>query len=403
MDIFVARQPIFDRNRQVVAYELLYRSGRLQGVGGDPESIARKMVNNTMLGFGLDTLIGSLPGLFPASREFLCEEAYTVLPPKQAVLTIPRGVMADPVFVEACRRAVNAGYRLALAEFMPDAGHADLLPLLAFVKTSYLANSPEERAHLLQRSAGLELRVITEHVLTYPDFQGALDEGGQLFLGNFFSQPELLSEKDIVVNDLRMAQLVAEIHKDELDIEALEHLIKSEVGLSLKLLRYLNSAGLGWRHEVTTIGQALRVLGARPTRKWASLVAMTMVGDHKPRELLQTSLLRGQLCEEIGAMVLGDSRRPELFLVGLLSSLDALLDKPLPILLEQMRLGKEITATLLGDPTPLRDCLTMTIAYDQGDWATLDPIAERLGIDTTLLPVAYHRTVEWVGEVMQAA
>ncbi len=403
MDIFVSRQPLFDRQRHVVAYDLHYRTGRLQAVGGNPDDIARKMVNNTMLGFGLDTLIGGLPGIFPGSRQFLVEDQYQVLPPKQTIVMLPRGVPGDPDVVEACLRAIAAGYQLALAAFDPANGHERLLPHMRYVKASWLATPVEQRQALLAHAPRHNLQVVMEHVGDYAAFGAATIEGAHLFQGSFFCEPELLTEKDIAVSGIRMAQLVAEVNRPELDVDELEKLIKSEVALSLKLLRYLNSAGLGWRHEVTTIGQALRVLGQRPTRKWASLVAMTMAGDHKPKELMQTSLLRAQLCEEIGAMVLGDSRRPELFLVGLLSTLDALLDRPMPILLEQMKLGKELTATLLGDPTPLQACLELTIAYDQGDWNKVDTLCAQLGLDPTILPVAYHRTVSWVGEVMQAA
>ncbi len=403
MDIFVARQPIFDRQRHVVAYELNYRTGRLQGVGAKPDDVARKMVNNTMLGFGLETLIGGLPGIFPASREFLVEDQYLVLPPKQVVLSLPRSVPGEPDVVEACLRATAAGYQLALAGYDAGNGHDRLLPHLRYAKASWLATPAADRKALANGLMGSDTRVVFEHVGNYADFEAAAAEGALYFQGSFFCEPELLHEKDIAASGIQLARLVAEVNRPELDVDKLENIIKGEVALSLKLLRYLNSAGLGWRHEVTTIGQALRVLGQKPTRKWASLVAMTLAGEHKPKELMQTSLLRGQLCEEIGALVLGDSRRSELFLVGLLSSLDALLDRPMPILLEQMRLGKEIVATLLGDETPLRACLNLTIAYDQGDWTTVDSLSATLGIDPTILPVAYHRTVAWVSEIMQAA
>jgi EAL and modified HD-GYP domain-containing signal transduction protein len=403
MDIFVARQPIFDRQRHVVAYELNHRAGRLQGVGGKPDEVARKMVNNTMLGFGLEALIGGLSGIFPASRQFLLEDHYQVLPPRQVVLNLPRSVSGDPELVEACLRATAAGYQLALAGYDQSNGHDHLLPHLSYAKASWLATPPAERKALAARLMGGACRLVVEHVGNYADFEAASAEGALYFQGSFFCEPELLHEKDIGVSGIQLAQLVAEVNRPDLDVDRLEAIIKGEVALSFKLLRYLNSAGLGWRHEVTTIGQALRVLGQNTTRKWASLVAMTMAGDHKPRELMQTSLLRAQLCEEVGALALGDSRRSELFLVGLLSTLDALLDRPMPILLEQMKLGREIVNTLLGDETPLRTCLDLTIAYDKGEWAKVDSLAGTLGIDPAILPVAYHRTVSWVAEVMQAA
>ena len=145
-----------------------------------------------------------------------------------------------------------------------------------------------------------------------------------------------LTEKDIPASKTGLLRLLMEINRPEIDFDRLEELIKSDVALSVRLLRFLHSAGFGWRHEVNTIGQALRVLGERPARKWASLVALTLIGEDKPPELLQTTLVRAQLCEQLGAEAALPEREADLFLVGLLSTLDAMLDRPMDEVLAQL-------------------------------------------------------------------
>jgi EAL and modified HD-GYP domain-containing signal transduction protein len=168
----------------------------------------------------------------------------------------------------------------------------------------------------------------------------------------------------------------------------------------VKLLRYLNSAGFGWRHEVTTIRQALRILGERPMKKWASLVALTMLGEDKPVELVVTSMVRAQFCEQIGLAGALPGREADLFLAGLLSTLDALLDQPMEQVLSKMAVPADIKATLLGRPTRLAEVLALATAYDRGDWERVGGIAQGLGVPDASLPGLYRQSIDWVTKIL---
>src|SRR5690606_35565579 len=256
-----------------------------------------------------------------------------------------------------------------------------------------------QRQAVARRLRGDGRQLLAKHLTSYPDFYEAQAAGFEYFQGPFFCEPEVFTTRELNATSHSLAMLIAEVNRQDLDLEALEELIRRDVALSVKLLRYLQSAGLGWRHEVSTIGQALRILGQQPTRKWASLVAMTMIPTDKPRELFTTSLVRAQFCEEIGAPRLGESKRAELFLVGLLSTLEALLDRPMSMLTSGMGLSHEATAALLGEESPLTPWLQLAVAYDQGEWDTVDHHATLLGIESAALPEAYPRTIGWVAEV----
>jgi c-di-GMP-related signal transduction protein len=404
MDIQVARQPIFDRDRRVVAYELLFRSGLENSFGlNSPDTASVQMLDTTLLGFGLDALLGEHSGFFNASRNFMLDGHWGLLPPARAVIEILEIVEPDADIVAACMAAKRAGFRIALDDFVFRPEYEPLLAHADLIKVDFLATEREERVALGRRYADQGIMMLAEKVETHEEFQEALDAGYSLFQGYFFCRPEMVHGKDVGATKSSLAMLICEVNRPEFDFDSVEKIIKHEVALSVKLLRYLRSAGFGWRHEVTTIAQALRILGERATRKWASLVALTMLGDDKPQELVTASLIRAQFCEELGAKLAGGDRSADLFLVGLLSTLDAMLDRPLNTLLDEMSLKDDVTNALRGEDSILSECLALVIAYDRGDWDVVDGLSAKIGVDPATLPGAYSRSVEWVGDLFTSA
>lgn len=403
MNLFVARQPIFDRRREVVAYELLFRSS-LENVFGlnDPNVASLQMMDTTLLGFGLDSLVGDKDAFFNVSREVMTKEHWAVLPPARTVIELLETVEPDGEVAAACAAARKTGYRLALDDFVFRPEYEALLPFSNYIKIDFLVTRGEERAEVVRKFAGRGIHMLAEKVETYEDFRDGLAAGYEYFQGYFFCKPEMVTGKDVSALKASLVLLIQEVNRPELDFDGLEALIKREVALSVKLLRYLHSAGFGWKHDVSTIGQALRVLGERATRKWASLVALTMIGDDKPQELVTTSLVRGQFCEELGAIASLPDRQADLFLVGLLSTLEALLDRPIDQLLAQMSVSDEISHALRDGDNLLGDTLRLAIAYDRADWERVEILAGRAAIAEARLPEAYRRAVEWVTAVVAA-
>ncbi len=401
MDIFVARQPIFDRRRTVVGYELLFRSS-LQNVFGqnDPNKASLKMMDTTLLGFGLDALVGDKPAFFNASRDVLLKEHWAVLPPGRAVIEVLETIEPDAEVAAACRTIRDAGYRLALDDFVFRPEYEALLPFASIIKVDFLVTRGPERADLVRRFAPRGITMLAEKVETYEEFHAGLADGYELFQGYFFCKPEMVTGKDVPPIKASLVRLITEVNRPDLDFEALEGIIKREVALSVKLLRYLHSAGFGWRHDVTTISQALRVLGERPTRKWASLVALTLIGEDKPVELVVTSLVRAQFCEELGAAGALPETVADLFLTGLLSTLDGLLDQPLDQVLDQMAISDDIRHALLGGDNHLGDTLALATAYDRADWKRVEQLAARIAFPARQVPEAYARAVEWVYQIL---
>jgi c-di-GMP-related signal transduction protein len=398
-DIFVARQPIFNGDRRVTAYELHHRTGRLPGFRDGQNPVASiQLLDHAILGIGLDPLIGQKLGLLTVPAAAMVGGQVTALPTDRIVLHIHAPDSDDPALSEACRAAKASGFRIAITEGASETSPA-LLEQADYVSVDFRRYAGEQRQAAGERLRGNGRQLLAKHLTSYADFYEAQAAGFEYFQGPFFCEPELFTTRELNATSHSLAMLIAEVNRPELDLDQLEELIRRDVALSVKLLRYLKSAGFGWRHEVSTIGQALRILGQQPTRKWASLVAMTMIPVAKPRELFTTSLLRAQFCEEIGTPTLGESKRAELFLVGLLSTLEALLDRPMSMLTQGMGLSHEATAALVGEASPLTPWLQLSVAYDQGEWDTVDRLAGTLGVEPAALPEAYHRTIAWVADV----
>lgn len=406
MDIFATRHPIFDQARSVVAYELVFRQGLLMGFAGRTvDRDERRMLDAALQGFGLDRLAGNRPAVLRASAEFLHQGHWGAIPGDRVILRVrpdTTGSVSREELESAILAAKGNGHRIALSADTTDGADLVPLPLADYVFVDYSSATADRRAALAKAYGRTGTVLVAEKVVTHDQFREATTLGYHQFQGYFFCEAEVFTGGDIAASGATLAQLIAEVNRTDIDLDKLEELIKRDVALSVRLLRYLQSAGLGWRHQVTSIGQGLRVLGHRSVRKWASLTAYTLIASDKPSELITTSLVRAQLCEELGAQKLGDSMRSELFLVGLLSTLEALLDRPIEVLLADMPLAREVADTLLGVRTPMSDYLDLTLAYERGEWDRVDGLMHSLGIEGPALPEAYGRTLTWVGQLAAA-
>jgi c-di-GMP-related signal transduction protein len=227
-------------------------------------------------------------------------------------------------------------------------------------------------------------------------------EGFTHFQGFFFCEPEILSSADVPAFKRNCVRFMAELHRPELDFDKLEVIIKQEVALAVKLLRYLNSAGFGWRHEITSIKHALRVLGERAARKWCSLMALTVLGEDKPAQMVITSLVRAQFAEQVGREAGLGSRDVDLFLIGMLSTLDGLLGRPMAEALSHIPVSSEIRDTLLGRRTSLSAVWSLVLCYERAEWDRLKELADVADVSVGRLPSLYRNSVQWVDRIFKS-
>ncbi len=399
----MARQPILDRRQGIYGYELLFRSGldtTLHAANQDQASF--EMLHTSLLGFGLDTLLGDKLGFVNASREVLLQEFYLVLPRERTIIELVENVQPTPEVIEACHGLKRAGYRLALDDFVRRPEMAPLAELADVIKVDFPRTGEAERRAIVREFGPRRAQLVAEKVETREQFAAAMGEGFTHFQGYFFCEPEILSASDVPAFKRNCVRFMAELHRPDLDFDKLEAIIKQEVALAVKLLRYLNSAGFGWRHEITSIKHALRVLGERATRKWCSLMALTVLGEDQPAQMVITSLVRAQFAEQVGREAGLGSRDVDLFLIGMLSTLDGLLGRPMDEALTHIPVSSEIRDTLLGRRTSLSAVWALVLCYERAEWDRLKGIADAADVSVGRLPSLYRNSVQWVDRIFRA-
>ena len=405
MDVFVARQAIFDRQLQVYAYELLSRSC-LNGATSEANDLSASLqvITNSFLSLGVENVLAGKRAFVNFPRELLQDKRALLLPPKTTVIEILETVKPEPAVLTACRALRKKGYTLALDDFIPDHGWADFVKLVDIIKVDFRATPPAERRALVTRYAPWGIRLLAEKVETRAEFREARDMGYHYFQGYFFARPVTLARHEIPVCKLSHLRILEQIHRPELDYPAIEKLIRREVSLASKLLRFINSALFSWSRPVQSIVQALTQMGDLSIRTWVSLAALPSLMVDKPDELMRTALVRARFCELLAPHAGLGNRTSDLFLIGLFSLLDAMLDRPLAETLAEIKLRGEIARVLLDQAapgSPMAAVYALIRQYEAGEWDALAATAGRLNLSREIIPELYLDSVAWSEQVFR--
>jgi len=403
-DIFVARQPIFDDRQRVFAYELLFRSGpeNCFTPGRSPELQTSHVISNGMF-IGLATLTDNKPAFVNFSRDALVGGLALALPPKEIVVEVLGSVTADDETIDACRKLKKAGYRLALDDFADVPERSPLVAFADFIKVDVRATPQEAGAAIARKFRDGALRIVAEKVESRDDLQAAKVQGYDFFQGYFFSRPVMVSSRQIPAFRLNYLRLLAELNRPDTDMRRLEEVVKQEASMTFRLLRRVNSAAFGFRLETSSLRHALVLLGEREIRTCASVWAMADLARDVPSELVVASTLRARLCEMLAPHAQLGERAIDLFLVGMFSSLDAILEQPMERILQTLPLGGDIREALLGGRNPLRSVLECVMAYEQGLWDRASDLALAAGVPVREIPTCYLEAVEWTRVVFQSS
>ena len=400
-DVFVARQPIFDRNKRVYAYELLFRAGfENYCPQGDLDHAAAHVLENAWLTFGLPTLVGSKRAFVNFTRRLLVTGYGATLPVNTAVIELLETIEPDPEVVEACRKLKGQGYLIAADDYVHRPGLEPLLDLADIVKVAFRDADPEEQAHNVRRVAGDRPKLLAEQVETPDEYRQALDLGFEYFQGYFFCKPEVLSGRALTGSRLSYLKLFQAVNRPEISLDELESVIGNDVSLTHRFLKYLASAAFSWRASISSVRQGLVLLGKAPTQRWVSLIALSEMGREKPQEVLVNAAVRAKCCEMLAGDVGFPARGSELFLLGALSLIDAMLDQPMEKVLEQLPISADLKLALTGQTSELRPVLDYVTSYEQGDWTACSVLASTLGVQDDKASALYRDAVAWANEVL---
>jgi c-di-GMP-related signal transduction protein len=386
---FIARQPILDTRLRVFAYELLFRGGP-QNVFQPFANASSSVIADSITLFDLDMLTGHARAFVNVDEVALRLGAPRLLPADRIVIEVLETVRPTKEILAACRSLHCAGYQLALDDFVDSPETAPLVEFAGYLKIDFQLLGADARARVAHKYRDANISLLAEKVETESEFQEARDLGFSYFQGYFFCKPSMLETREIPGNKIIQLQLLNAVAAPELRFDIIEVLLKQEPSLLYRLLRYLNSPILGLRSEVHNIRDAITLLGENEFRRWASIFAIISMSSGKSPELIRTALTRAFFCEEFSAAAGLREKSTSLFLMGLLSISDALLDKPMGQLLETLPVPEEVKIALCGGANRFRDVYDLLLAFEHAQWSQLSAVAARLGCDEERVPGSYQ-------------
>ncbi len=406
MDVFVARQPIFDRQLRVFGYELLFRSGFEQAFDGtDPTRATSQVITASFFALGVERVVGRKRAFVNFDRELLLTDCVSILPRRVAAVELLESVRPDREVVAACQRIKELGYLLVLDDVVSLDRIGPLLELADIIKVDYRKAALAEQRRLVRRGREFRIQMLAEKVETQEELRQTLELGYDLFQGYFLARPMTIVGREIPAFKLHYVQVLQELTRPELDYPRLEALIKQELSLSYKQLRYINSAAFGWRRPIESVKQALVLLGEAECRKWLSLVAMPALAQDKAEELVIQAAVRARFLESLADWVRLAGRRTDLFFLGMFSLLDAILDRPMEEVLHGVSLADDVRDVLLGQAVEgnrLAEVYALVRAYEAADWERVARSASGLNLPAGSVATLYIQAVEWADQAFRS-
>jgi c-di-GMP-related signal transduction protein len=400
--VYVARQPIFDIDEKIFAYELLFRSGFNNFYDQlDGDYATSKTIINSFVLLGIDTLTGGKMAFINFTRNLIINEVATAFPRDLLGIEVLETVEPDGLIIEACRRLKNRGYMIILDDFVFKPAYQPLIEIADIIKIDFRITPPDKQKALIEYLTKKKVRLLAEKVESFEEFEGAKSTGFSLFQGYFFSRPHIIEGRDMPVYKLNYLQILREINEspDDVEFDELEHIIKRDVSLTYKLLRFINSAAFGFNMKIQSIKQALTLLGTREIKKWVSLVALSNMGEDKPEELILLTMSRAKFCEFISRRIGMKDKGPDLFLMGMFSLIDAIIDKPMAEVLADLPLAEPVKDALMGGDNKYADVLRLVISYEQGIWEEWARYIIKLGLNEKEFPEIYANSIEWAHKI----
>jgi EAL and modified HD-GYP domain-containing signal transduction protein len=368
-NVYVGRQPIFDRASKVYAYELLYRStqqANTANVGFDGDSATTQTIINTFMEIGLDRLVLNKLAAINLTEKFLLEDNRIPFTPRQVILEILEDIPVTEPLIQAVSRLAKAGYTIALDDYLYNPAHAPLLKLANIVKIDITLLSKEQLQDHVTQLRKYNVKLLAEKIETPQEFIMCSELGFDYFQGYFLSRPQIIAAEKMPTNRLTVMHLLAVLHNPDSDTDDLAEAINTDVTTSYKLLRMINSAAFNLPRSIESIQQGVLLLGRRKLSSWASMMALSSLND-RPTEILRTAMVRAKMCELLAERA-GITPVDSYFTVGMFSALDLIMQRPLPKLLEPLPLSREVVSALLYHKGSLGEALTCVMAYEVADW-----------------------------------
>ncbi|TRX02600.1 EAL and HDOD domain-containing protein [Candidatus Methylobacter oryzae] len=393
-DIIIGRQQIFDRKLDIYAYELLFRGNDFDLNHKDGATQAtNQVITDTILELGLNTIVGPHRAFINFTTQNILDKTPLHLPKDRIVIEVLENVEIDERIVANLKELSQLGYIIALDDFVFTDEWRPLVEFADIIKLDVLAMGEAGTRELVNRLKAYKVQLLAEKVETYAEYQYLLELGCDYFQGFFFNKPNTVSGKRVSVNQAAAIELLSTVNNPDVEFEDLTKIISLDVGLSYKLLHYINSAFFSLPNKVSSISHAISYLGLKEVKRWINILTLASLSD-KPEAVMQNALIRGKMCEELAD--LSGNKSDNFFLIGILSSLDSLLDMSLDDALSQLPLADDIVSSILYKKGLGGEALKCVISYEHWDFSSIS----FKGIDQSIIGDTYIHSINWAKDIM---
>jgi c-di-GMP-related signal transduction protein len=404
IDFFFARQPILDAQQAVFGYELLFRNNNHQNIYDlqDGNQATLEILSNAIFYSSFQQMVNNKIGLVNFTRDLLFDDAVLLFSSQSLIVEVLEDVIPDEAVIAACKRLKESGYKIALDDFIPDDLNNPLLDLASIVKVDFLKTLGSDRKLIADRLLPRNITLLAEKVETENDFREGRSYGYELFQGYFFGKPVIKTGKQFAPSQIMGMRILQAVFKSPCNYDELCSIISSDVSLSYKMLKMVNSPFFGFQKEISSIRHSITLMGYAGMKRFVSLLVISNTSGPTNTELAIIGLARARIAEQIAPYIGLEEEKGSLFLTGLFSLLDALLECSMNDILKELPIASEIKDALTGTPNKFKNALDAIVAYEKADWEGFSQASSVIGLQEERFPSIYSNSIKWATDIFQS-
>ena len=393
MNIYLARQPIYDQSRNIQAYEFLYRSSDenrfVPAEGGEDPTI--KLISNMMVEFDLQELIGDNKAFINCSKGLFLSDTIRLMDPNYFVLEILEDTIVDEEYINRVIELKELGYRLALDDYTGQDIFDPILDYVDYIKVDYPLTTEVQRKAILSRNK--KKVILAEKIETQEEYLTCIKSGFTLFQGYYFSKPIMLSKGAMSISSNTQLQIWNEASKEDVNFHLLSEIIYKDASLTYKLLRKMKTLRYYRGSDITSINQALMMMGSREVRRWIMLLLMGGLSSEVNDRYIKLALTRAIFTEALIKEITHRDEEDGAYIAGLFSIFDTLFKEEFASMLNQLSLPEEVKVGLLGGENMISDILIFVKEYEKGEWENLKAIGRKYNFASEKVTALYMKAL----------
>ncbi|WP_043932169.1 EAL and HDOD domain-containing protein [Bacillus sp. EB01] len=408
MEVFVARQPIFKKNKDLFAYELLYRNNhmnRFPEING--ELATTDVIINSFLNIGIEELSNGKPCFVNFTEKLLQLKLPSYFKPNEIIIEILESIEINQELLNHCRELKSKGYQIALDDFILNAKNPlsfHLLDLVDIIKVDFRATNAHVRRIIEKMPQKYNVKLLAEKIETKQEFESAVQNGYEYFQGYYFAKPVIISTHDVPEYFQNYIVIINQLSSKDPNLDSITELIEQDLSLSYKLLKLINSPKYLPTNKINSIKQAIVRLGFNELTKWLWILAIRSTLTNKSewsKEIFINSLIRARMCELIALHKQKRRDAPSFFLTGMFSLMDSLLGMEMDKVLKLMPLQENINQALIGQSNLLKEILDFVTSIEKGNWEEVSTWYQKLQIEDRIALGYYNEALKWANHIMK--